>query len=178
MIQQYLELIHAMKADDMMPASGALFSSDRVYRYALWRPVGGGNGKIVSFIGLNPSTADEVQNDPTVRRCINFARSWGYSAMYMLNAFGLRSTDPSGLKDVDDPVGPGNNEAISVFADRSDKVVACWGIHGEYLGRCHQIMNLLYPARNVYSLGVTKSGMPRHPLYLRGDSVLSPYGQQ
>lgn len=170
MIEQYFTLLKAMKAEEMMPSSGALFSSDRVYRYALWRPTGGGNGKIVGFIGLNPSTADEVNNDPTVRRCIGFAQRWGYSAMYMLNIFGYRSTDPRGLKDIDDPVGPGNDEAISVFANRCEKIVSCWGVHGEYLGRGRRVMEILYPANNVYSLGVTKSGHPKHPLYLRGDT--------
>ncbi len=120
------------------------------------------------FIGLNPSTADETVDDPTIRRCINFARSWGRSGVVMLNIFALRSTDPKVLFAVSDPVGLDNDHALTVVSAVCQPVVACWGVHGSHLARGYYVKQLLRqtcPA--VFHLGLTKSGQPKHPLYLR-----------
>ena len=88
--------------------SAAEFSPDRVYRYSLWR-FWSKNGGYAAFISLNPSTADEHEDDPTIRRCIRYAKDWGYSGLIMLNLFAYRSTNPKRLYTIDDPIGPDNN---------------------------------------------------------------------
>lgn len=153
---------------------GAYFSPDRVYRYTLWRnwwlwdrePL-----KFVAFIGLNPSTADETQNDPTVTRCINYARHWGFDGMVMLNIFGYRATDPREMKKHPEPIGEENNLIIIEICIIASMVVCCWGNHGAHNNRADKVLQFLgnKNIKNVYHLGLTKQGQPKHPLYLRAD---------
>jgi hypothetical protein len=151
-------------------ASGAAFSPCMDYRYALWRRWG--DGPLAATIGLNPSTADHVENDPTVRRCIGFAHDWGMGGLIMLNIFGYRATLPGDMKAIDDPVGADTDLYICDFASRAEVVVAAWGVHGEHLQRGDAVAALL-PA--IHCLGVTKHGHPRHPLYLRKGTPLAAY---
>ena len=88
--------------------SGAVFSDCRKYRYALWR-IWDGNKSLAMIIGLNPSTADETLNDPTITRCINFARSWEYGGVLVANLFGFRATSPNELRVYHEPVGKEND---------------------------------------------------------------------
>ncbi len=151
-------------------STGAEFSPDRIYRYSLWRlwrP-----GRIVAFVGLNPSTADEKKNDPTVTRCINYAKNWGYAGMVMLNIFALRSTDPKALYNAGDPVGPENDNTLKEVSSNAALTIAAWGSHGTLLGRHKTAMELL---ANPYCLARTKAGLPRHPLYLKADLKPVPY---
>jgi len=151
--------------------SGAVFSDDRLYRYSLWRVWEADSDlRMIAFIGLNPSTADETVDDPTVRRCINFAKRWGFGGMYMLNLFGYRATDPKDMKRQHDPVGPGNSAALIQVTGAVPETVACWGSHGSYRERSSKVLDML-PTKFVYHLGVTKGGEPKHPLYLRSDTV-------
>jgi hypothetical protein len=150
--------------------SGADFSPCRTWRYGLWRRWD--ERPLLAFIGLNPSTADETRNDPTVRRCIGFARSWGYGGLLMLNAYGLRSTDPAGLWRVDDPVGPGHDERMREHAAQASACVAAWGVHCES-SRAARVCEVI--GRRVDCLGLTKGGAPRHPLYLKASSRRSLY---
>lgn len=155
--------------------SSARYSPCEIYRYTLqriWEP----GQPIVAFIGLNPSTATEVENDPTVRRCIGYALSWGYGGMRMLNAFGLRSTDPKGLKQIDDPVGPGNDLWIRKMTKDAALTVACWGTHAELNARHQQLVTMLNTAGcRIHCLGMTKGGFPKHPLYLRQSLTAVPF---
>lgn len=146
--------------------NGAVFSPCRRYRYLLWRVWRPGD-KLVAFIGLNPSTADETANDPTVRRCIGFAERWGYGGLVMLNLFAFRATDPKVMKAEPEPVGPENDQAIWNAAMAVDQVIAAWGTHGEHQGRDKRVRGQL---QNLYCLGTTKDGHPRHPLYLPNDA--------
>lgn len=153
--------------------SGAEFSPCRTWRYALWRLWDWqGHANCVAFIGLNPSTADEIKDDPTIRRCIGFCKRWGYGGYYMLNAYAYRATDPKVMQAAVDPVGPGNDEAISYYLNRVGLVVAAWGVHCS-LEREQQVCRL--PYRVIHCLGQTKAGRPRHPLYLRADSKLEVF---
>lgn len=155
-----------MKLLDLGLDSDAVFSEDRRFRYALVRRWNIGRS-LVAFIGLNPSTADEVVNDPTVRRCIGFAESWGYGGLVMLNAFAFRATDPRDLKADAAPVGPGNDEAIVRYSARASLVVAAWGVHGAFLNRDSRIRRLFEEVGiPLHVLGLTKGGFPKHPLYL------------
>ncbi len=151
--------------------SGAMFSDDRVYRYTLWRRWVGWrqpDAKLCVFIGLNPSTADEREDDPTIRRCINYAKAWGYDGLVMLNLFAFRATDPVVLKAAPDPVGPENDRVIYQVCQEAPRIVACWGDHGVYKSRDVMVPFLLRDTlRKLYCFGRTRSRQPRHPLYLR-----------
>lgn len=159
-------------SDAPPPASGATFSPCRRYRYALWREWDAEQPTVV-FCGLNPSTADETRDDPTVRREVGFARSWGYGRYVKVNAYGLRSTDPRGLWQVDDPRGPDNFLAIKVHAQRSRMFVAAWGNHIRDPDAFELRRMLRLEGINVHALRLTKSGNPQHPLYLPRD--LQPF---
>lgn len=154
-------------------ATGANFSACRLWRWSLWRqwePESTGRG-FVAFIGLNPSTADERVEDPTVRRCLRFSRDWGGCGLVMLNAYGLRSTDPAGLWRVPDPVGSACDREITRWMKRCSVVVCAWGVHCEP-HRASEVLELVRATgRQPMCLGMTKSGAPKHPLYLRADSV-------
>lgn len=139
----------------------ATLSACRTYRYALWRRWG--RGDYAMFIGLNPSTADETNDDPTIRRCIGFARAWGYGALCMANLFAYRATDPADMKKATEPVGWENDHALKTLAAGAGVVVAAWGAHGTYKGR-DQSVRLMVP--NLHFLRLTKDGHPGHPLYL------------
>ena len=118
-------------------------------------------------IGLNPSTADASIDDPTVRRCVRFAHDWGYDRLLMVNLFAYRSTDPSVLLDVDDPIGPSNDRILRESISESDCVVAAWGARGGLLQRDQTVLAML---DDVYCIGLTAAGMPRHPLYMPATS--------
>lgn len=149
----------------------AEFSDDRVYRYLLRREWGA--GPMLNVIGLNPSTADETVDDPTIRRCIRFARDWGYGGLWMTNLFAYRATDPAVMKSVMaqgiDPIGTRNNEFLYATARAAGKVLAAWGNHGAYHQRGVTVVNLLDV--DIDCLGETHTGQPKHPLYLPANSL-------
>ncbi len=154
---------------------GATFSPCRAYRYTLTRTWGGTLPLVV--IGLNPSTADESLDDPTIRRCMAFARSWGHGGLVMLNLFAFRSTDPKGLEAPGlEPVGEDNDRTI-VEETKGRRVLCAWGVHGALFGRAQGVSALLRAhGRELVALGLTKEGHPRHPLYVRGDTLPVPFG--
>ncbi len=147
----------------MTTTSTATFSPDRVHRYALWRTWDESKG-IVMFIGLNPSTADEVKNDPTVTRCINYAKRWGYGGMIMSNIFAYRATDPKVMKAAKDPVGSENDKWLLKLANESIVIMAVWGNHGEFMKRGKAVMDLFKDVE-LHCLVMNKTGHPKHPLY-------------
>lgn len=124
------------------------------------------------FIGLNPSTADESRDDPTIRRCLGFARRWGHGGLEMLNLYGWRSTDPAPLwRDVPDPVGPGNDEALLIVARGAARVVCAWGAFPRADARAASVLGALRAAGvTPLVLGWSAAGRPRHPLYVRADA--------
>jgi hypothetical protein len=118
---------------------------------------------------LNPSTADQQRNDPTIRRCIGFAARWGFGAVAVGNLFAFRTPSPAILRQVAHPVGRANDRWLQRLAAESSRVIAAWGNEGVLLGRDVQVRRLLAP---LHALGLTQQGQPRHPLYLR--SGVSP----
>ena len=154
----------------------AVLSGCRRYRYSLSRPLPGGDHGPVLFIMLNPSTADETEDDPTIRRCLGFARAWGREKLLVGNLFALRATDPRELSRASQPIGEDfagerNNEWLIAMAEDVDLVIAAWGVHGALFERGRKVREML-AVRGVqlHHLGLTKAGHPRHPLYLRGDT--------
>lgn len=145
----------------------AKFSDDELYRYWLKRSWGP-NPKYVNFIMLNPSTADASINDPTITRCIGFAKDWHFHRLEVTNIFGLRSTEPKNLKVVDDPMGDDNDFYIVETALSADLIIAAWGTHGVLNDRGIKVLKILKnKGRVVHHLGLTKDGLPKHPLYLK-----------
>jgi hypothetical protein len=156
---------------EALAMTGATFSPSRVYRYALWREWDASKPTVV-FCGLNPSTADETVDDPTVRRELGFARDWGFGRYVKVNAYGLRSTDPKGLWRVTDPRGPDNFLAIKVhcFEAMTKRTgglfVAAWGNNIQERDAFELRRLLRFEGVKVHALKITKQGNPSHPLYL------------
>jgi len=154
----------------------ARFSGDRVYRYTLDIEFDSGIG-VLNFIMLNPSTADEFKNDPTVERCERRARAWGYRWLTVTNLFAFRSTDPRAMKAAVDPVGPENDAAILDAARTSDLVIAAWGNHGIHRGRAGTVCQSLRSQHvRLRCLRVASTGQPCHPLYLPYELEPIDYG--
>jgi len=152
--------------DTLLANSTAIYSDCQTYRYALTR-VWDSAGKRALFVMLNPSTATEVQNDPTVERCERRARALGYGAFRVTNIFAWRDTDPRDMRAALDPVGPENDRALTEGAAWADTVIAAWGTHGEHRGRGPQVEAMLRAAgHRLYTLGLSKHGHPKHPLYI------------
>jgi hypothetical protein len=162
--------VSSMRADEIRRT--ATISSDGAYRYLLGRRWA--NGPTATFVMLNPSTADAFGDDPTIRRCMGFAGSWGCGALRVLNLYALRATRPAHLWEHPDPVGPQNDEYLSVVLSSAQGVgngplIAAWGAHA----RDQRVKEVLAMAGadRFECLGLTKAGHPRHPLYLRGDAA-------
>jgi hypothetical protein len=145
--------------------SDAVLSECRAYRYALWR-VWDDHKPYAMFIGLNPSTADEIEDDPTIRRCIQFAKFWGYGGLCMTNLFAFRATKPTDMKKALDPIGIENDQWLIKLANNAGVVVGAWGNDGAFQGRAGHVMALL-PEISYLKLNI--SGQPSHPLYLKGN---------
>lgn len=164
--------------------SDARFSDCKKYRYTLSREWDKDRRKCV-FIMLNPSTADETQDDPTVTRCIHFAGAWGYGGVIVLNLFAMRATNPKELYAGDvAPVGPNNDYWIQWTIANMPRsrhkelpvpmVVCAWGAHGAFMNRGNEVKEKLYDIGiQPHALGLTKYGHPRHPLYLKAE--LEPF---
>jgi hypothetical protein len=146
-----------------------IFSPDRVYRYTLWREWDILNHDYAMFIGLNPSTADETKNDPTVRRCIGFAKAFGFGALCMMNLFAFRATKPEDMMNHPDPVGSDNDKWLQECAREAKVVVAAWGTLGAYIDRDIAVCRLI---PNLKCLCPREKSLPPHPLYLPSDSTL------
>ncbi len=150
-------------------ASEAVYSPCEHYRYLLTR-VWDGAGDKALFVMLNPSTATEVQNDPTVERCERRARALGFGAFRVVNIFAYRATDPRVMRAQADPVGPGNDAAILDSVAWADRVICAWGSHGAHLGRGAAVTALLRETgQPLWHLGLTLAGQPKHPLYIGYD---------
>ena len=139
----------------------AVLSEDRKYRYALWR-IWETDKPTVMFICLNPSKADEFNDDPTLIRCMNFAKSWGYGGVVTANLFAYRTTYPEELKKVECPVGFQNDRWLKSLAENAGLVIAGWGNLGRYMGRSKAVAEMI---PDIYCLNKNKSGQPAHPLY-------------
>lgn len=160
-----------MKRDNM-------FSSDRQHRVKLWREMDPANSAFALFIGLNPSTATEREDDPTLRRCMSFAQSFGCGSLLMMNLFTIRSPEPAVMKAHPMPCVPGANDfCLREAAAEAHIIIAAWGAHGGHRGRDVEVYRMLTETvgRKLYCLGVTKEGYPRHPLYVKGGTIPQPY---
>ena len=148
------------------------------YRYTLRREIPGlGFEGTVLFVMLNPSTADDNVDDPTIRRCVGFATRWGFARLEVGNLYAQRATDPAGLFASDDPVGPENALYLDAMAGRATEVIVAWGATPHpFPKRAKDILwRLEFLAGSVRCLGQTKHLHPRHPLYVRRDARRVPF---
>lgn len=156
--------------------SGAVFSPCKAYRYRLWRKWGDQPPAV--FVMLNPSTADEIKNDPTVERCERRARAMGFGGLRVANIFALRSTDPAALYQHADPVGPDNDAAIIESVAGAGIVVCAWGGHGNLNDRGAAVLALLRGAGVVpHFLKLNSDGTPKHPLYVAYNVLPTAWGE-
>ncbi len=154
--------------------STAVFSECKKYRYRLDR-VWDKSLPLMAFIMLNPSTADENVNDPTITRCINRAKDSGYGGVVVGNAYAYRSTDPMKLKLIGDAIGPDNNKYLAEIMADCETIIVAWGFHTKR-GRAVNICNIAFEmGKTLYCLGLTAKGQPRHPLYVKGDRKLKEF---
>ena len=154
----------------------AVMSRCSQYRYLLTRPADLLAQKSPAvFLMLNPSTADAEIDDPTIRRCRGFARTWECNGIVVANLYALRATDPNALWEHEDSVGPENDAYLRKLAYEHGDIVCAWGA-GANLGRVHQVSQMLTSAgARLWCLGTTSSGAPRHPLYVRASQLLQPW---
>lgn len=154
----------------------AVLSSDGVYRYVLTRGWDD-TALTLRWVMLNPSTADADTDDRTIGRCMSFARAWGFGGITVVNLYAFRATQPADMLAAADPVGPGNDLVLARTLHRAAvldaPVVAGWGVNADP-ARVAAVLALPYADR-LTCLGVTKDGHPRHPLYVRGDTTLTPW---
>lgn len=154
---------------------GAHISDCGSYRYNLYR-CWDRSKPFMTFVMLNPSTADANEDDPTIRRCMGFAEREDCGGIEVVNLFAYRATDPKQMKSVIDPIGPMNNDYLSAAALDDNKYIVCaWGAHGSHRGRDKEVLKLLDIGNMIRHLGLTKAGQPKHPLYLKSDTPLQEF---
>ncbi|ANP36914.1 hypothetical protein JL2886_02020 [Phaeobacter gallaeciensis] len=155
--------------------STAVYSDCETYRYSLtriWDP----DGQKVMFVMLNPSTATEVQNDPTIERCERRARTLGFGGFRATNIFAIRATDPRVMRAAKDPEGPENEAAILSGAEWADQIICAWGTHGAHRDQGPRIENALRATgQPLFHLGLSKHGHPKHPLYIAYSQQPQPW---
>lgn len=164
-------------------ASGAVLSDDGLYRFRLWRRWG--DGPAMTWIMLNPSIADALRDDQTIRRCISFATREGCDAIEVVNLFAWRATQPADLLTAPDPIGPGNARCVESAIENADgPIVAAWGywwitqsrrVHGPGFPRIAPETYAQRHHRTLHCLGYTKAGAPRHPCRLHPDTPLEVF---
>ena len=154
--------------NELFIESNAVLSPDRLYRYLLVRKWS--SQPYLTYIMLNPSTADENVNDPTIERCIRRAIKLGYGGIEVVNLFAFRATDPKELRTIIDPIGDENDKYILDSARNAGIVVIAWGNHGSLRMRWRAVTRMLWVAGiPMYHLGMSKQNHPKHPLYVRYD---------
>lgn len=149
----------------------AIISGDGRFRYCLSR-IWDDSLPLVTFIGLNPSTADDKDDDATILKCVKYAKTWEKGGLFVVNLFAFRDTHRTQIWNEPDPVGPENDDWLRRLAANSSLVVAAWGNGGLRSGRSAEVYRLF---SSVHCLKVNKSGEPHHPLYLPDQTTPEPY---
>lgn len=152
-----------MKSATLSPCMKYRYSLSRVWNY---------DKPIYGFIGVNPSTADAIKDDPTVKKWIGFTERWDGGGFHVCNAFGYRATDVNELKTVEDPIGEDNMVFVENIMDQCDIIVPCWGnktkvpkVLWNQFDVIHSLLDQ-YSHKPIMCFGTNKSGCPKHPAYL------------
>ena len=152
--------------NDLFSINGAAFSECRNYRYALWRIWDNDLPKVM-FIGLNPSTANENTDDPTIRRVVRFAKKWACGGVYMMNLFACVTPYPEQVKNWSDPIGDNDRWLIDIAKVCNGQVVCAWGDFKVAKERAIEVKSMFFG--RTWALVINKNGTPRHPLYVNGN---------
>lgn len=165
-----------VKKSENLPGYPSKWSKDLIYRYTLWRLLRssrqeGDPIRYLMVIGLNPSTATDTLDDPTITRLKYFSLEHGFDAFCMTNLFAFRATDPADMKRAAQPVGPDNSYWLRTIAEGATSILGAWGAQGHYLNRANQVKALL--GKPLWALCTTQNVQPGHPLYKRAD--LQPF---
>lgn len=155
---------------------GAIFDSTGTYRYSLWREWDSHTAK-VGFVMLNPSQADAIVDDPTIRRCMGFAQSWQYGGMEVVNLFAYRTAHPRQLHQVSNPIGADNDTYLGSLPQRVDTIILAWGNWGRWQNRDRVVIELFTKQTSLACLGLTKANQPKHPLYIKRYTLPIPFLQ-
>lgn len=155
---------------DLINTNGAEFSECRKYRYALWR-IWNKEKPLVMFIGLNPSTANEITDDATIRRVTRFALKWGYGGFYMMNLFAYVTAYPEELAAAENPLGD-NDKWLKEIGEKCEQVIFAWGAFDIAQERCKEVIKMFPGAK---ALIINKDGSPRHPLYVKANTIPVEY---
>lgn len=157
----------------------AVISDDQRYRYRLTR-YWDYHRPTLSFLMLNPSTADGEEDDMTIMKCVKYARRWGYGGLMVCNLYAWRATDPRGLLTAPDPVGPQNDQFLTLMFSMASAartaIVAAWGGNAKP-ERVAQVLALPGARDHLYALAVNQDGSPKHPLYIKDDAEINQYGR-
>lgn len=159
-----------------MILKSATFSPCRTWRYSLTREWDRRLGTVL-WVWLNPSTATETEDDPTIRRCMRFAQFWGYGGIVMSNLFAFRATQPEDMMAAVDPIGPENDFWLRKLSAKAGVVMAAWGAKGGFMGRDNDVVNRILCVSDLMCLKHTKDGHPWHPLYVAGNTQPIPFGR-
>ena len=155
----------------------AVISNCERYRYLLRRSWNDRRMRAL-FIMLNPSTADAEIDDPTIRSCIRLMKALGFGSLEVINLYGWRTTDPSVLTTVQDPVGPDNDRIAKGAINRCDILICAWGAHVAATQRVAPMLNMVRGVRPaVFCFGETRNGSPKHPLYIKSGTCLYSYSR-
>jgi hypothetical protein len=154
----------------------ARFDRSGRYRFSLHRFWSSGLDT-ATMVMLNPSTADHLRNDPTINRCIQLSRAWGFGGVNIVNLFAYRTSSPAHLRIISSPIGKSNDSHIVEQCDKASAVIVAWGNHGRFLERDKEVLELL-SSFDLWCIGQTKSGQPKHPLYAPGDVKLQRFQPQ
>jgi len=168
---------NSINGNNQQVEKGAILSACSQYRYQLWRKWDPAKPNVV-FIMLNPSTADADNDDPTIRRCIGFAKDWRYGSLTVVNLFAFRATRPEDLLKAEDPIGQENLEWIARATEKASTIVCAWG-NGKLINRLLRTRSTYQPLRHINSplcyLELSQDGTPKHPLYLIRTLKPKPY---
>lgn len=148
----------------------ALIDQSKKYRYMLMRQWGNDENNFINFVMLNPSTADDKIDDPTIKSCISLAQNLGFDGFYATNLFALRATNPEELKTTDEPTGKENDDFIKKYASLCKLVIIAWGNHGVLQNRGIEVVKKLNKITKLHCLKKTKLNQPMHPLYIKRDT--------
>lgn len=172
-----LSQIQELQGVDPSKASGAVFDRSGRYRYLLWRSIEDGGGKgTVCFVMLNPHKADAKSNDPTITRCVNFVRTWGYDRLSVVNLFAYMAKEPRELILRREPVGQLNDRYIYGSMVGADLIVAAWGNYGSHMGRSTRVLSMAKEwGLGLQCLDRNATGEPKHPLYLPKTATPLPF---
>lgn len=151
----------------------AQFDRTGRYRFSLHRRWETGQG-LATFVMLNPSSADHQKNDPTISRCIQLSRHWGFSGLNVVNLFAYRTASPAHLRKIVRPIGKENDSHILANARSASRIILGWGNHGCWKERDQHVISLLADF-DLWCIGITKSGQPKHPLYATANIELRKF---